>query len=97
MPYAVATSPSVLDYLLSLADVSAACLEQLIRDYETELTRDADRLYEVGKSGPFCFRVDYPVPDGDTQRVFRLEVSMESAAGGIVRVVYAEHEVVGRV
>lgn len=100
MTYAVATTAHVHDDLMSFIDVdgvSPECIEQFIRAYERELAADADRLYAVGRadSPAHCFRIEYPVPDGLVQRVFRIVVSTESAGAGIVRVVYVEHETVG--
>lgn len=98
MPYAVATTLPVLDYLADREELSDEALRRLIATYEHDLALNADHLWKVGplEPGSFCFQCEYPIPDIDTQHLFRLVVSMESAAGGVVRVVFADHEVLGR-
>ena len=99
MPYAVEFATDVKTYLEGLRHVSRAAIETIWQDAERELGADADRLHLRNQKPPgaLTFEYELPIGDGVTQYLFRFVATMEFAAVGVIRVVFAEHEVIGSI
>ena len=99
MAYAVEFMPEIFTYLHGLSDVSAQAIDGLIQGVEAELGEHAEKFYatDPGTPGSPHFNYEVPVGDGVTQYLFRFVVTMQFAAQGVIRVEYADHEIIGTI
>jgi hypothetical protein len=100
VPYDIESAPEVIDYLSRLAEktISPEAITRLMDEYAHELSQrgDSHLLHNRLAHESYRFRFESVIVDDNCLYEFRFIVDASTAAFGVLRVVYVEHELIGR-
>src|SRR5256885_695293 len=96
MPYLVQTLPSVEEYLAAIVDLPRDVILEVLADVEHVLSEKADFYLERFPLGheSYRFEFDTTIIHGDRMITFRFVVDAANREAGVVRIVYADHEII---